>query len=68
MLARVTDQDTGFLRFLEQSHLTPGEVIRVESRNAAADRVLVRGAGDRTNVIGMRAAAKLLVAPPPSSG
>ena len=66
VLARVTDQDTGFLRFLEQSRLMPGEVIRVESRDAAADHVLVRGAGDRSIVIGMRAAAKLLVAPPPS--
>ena len=63
VLARVTDQDTEFLRFLEQSHLTPGEVIRVESRDAAADHVRLRGAGDRTIVIGMRAAAKLLVAP-----
>ena len=64
VLARVTDQDEAFLRFLEQSHLTPGKTIRVESRDAAADHVLVRGAGDRSIVIGMRAAAKLLVAPP----
>ena len=66
VLARVADQDTEFLRFLEQSRLTPGQVVRVESRDAAADHVLVRATGDRSIVIGMRAAAKLLVSPPPA--
>ncbi len=65
VLARVTDQDTDFLRFLEQSRLTPGQVIRVETRDAAADHVLVHVTDDRSVVIGMRAAAKLLVAPTP---
>ena len=63
VLTRVADQDTEFLRFLENSDLKPGQAIRVETRDSAADHVLVRGKDDRTIVIGMRAAAKLLVAP-----
>ena len=59
----MADQDTKFLRFLENSNLKPGQAIRVETRDVAADHVLVRGKDDRAIVIGMRAAAKLLVAP-----
>ena len=63
VLTRVTDQDPEFLRFLEDSELTPGRSVRVETRDSAADHVLVRGKDDTPIVIGMRAAAKLLVAP-----
>ena len=63
VLTRVTDQDAEFLRFLEGSDLTPGQSIRVETRDTAADHVVVRGKGDRQIMIGMRAAAKLQVAP-----
>ena len=62
VLARVTDQDAEFLRFLEGSDLTPGQSIRVETRDTAADHVVVRGKNDRQIMIGMRAAAKLQVA------
>lgn len=61
VLARVTDQDSDFLRFLESSDLTPGQAIRVEARDAAADRVIVLGKDERRISIGMRAAAKLQV-------
>ena len=63
VLTRVTDQDSEFLRFLECSDLTPGQSIRVEARDTAADHVVVRGKNDRQIMIGMRAAAKLQVAP-----
>lgn len=63
VLARVIDQDAEFLRFLEGSDLTPGQSIRVETRDSAADHVVVRGKNDRQIMIGMRAAAKLEVAP-----
>ena len=63
LLARITDQDAEFLRFLEGSDLTPGQSIRVETRDTAADHVVVRGKNDRQIMIGMRAAAKLQVAP-----
>ena len=60
-LARVTDQDADFLRFLESNGLVPGQLIRVEARDTIADHVLIRGKNERQISIGMRAAAKLLV-------
>ena len=63
VLSRVTNQDGEFLRFLEGNELTPGQSIRVENRDNAADHVLVRRVGSQEAVaIGMRAAATLLVA------
>lgn len=63
VLTRVADQDAAFLRFLESHELTPGRSLRVAARDEAADRVQVRVAPGRPVMIGMRAAAKLLVAP-----
>ena len=63
VLARVINQDTEFLRFLENNELTPGRSLRVETRDVAADHVMVRRIDDQPVMIGMRAAAKLLVAP-----
>lgn len=63
VLTRVTDQESQFLRFLEGNALTPGQQVRVESRDPAADQVVVRGKNDRTIMIGMRAAEKLQVSP-----
>ena len=63
VMMRVTDQDAEFLRFLESSDLKPGQTVRVEVRDSAADQVVVRGKNDRQIMIGMRAAAKLQVAP-----
>ncbi len=60
-VARVADQDAGFLRFLEQSALMPGQSIVVLSRDAAADSVAVQGADARQLVLGARAASKVLV-------
>ena len=63
VLSRVTNQDSDFLRFLESNELTPGQSIRVENRDNAADHALVRRIGSQEAVaIGMRAAATLLVA------
>ncbi|MEE8128772.1 MAG: metal-dependent transcriptional regulator [Vicinamibacterales bacterium] len=63
VMMRVTDQDAEFLRFLESSDLKPGQTVRVEVRDSAADQVVVRGKNDRQITIGMRAAAKLQVTP-----
>jgi DtxR family Mn-dependent transcriptional regulator len=60
-VTRVIDQDRGFLRFIEQHNLKPGESIEVEARDAAADSVRVRGKNDQRITIGTRAASKLLV-------
>lgn len=59
-LARVSDQDAAFLRFLEESQLKPGEIVEIEERDPAADRVRLKRRADRIT-IGTQAAAKLLV-------
>jgi DtxR family Mn-dependent transcriptional regulator len=64
VVSRITDQDADFLRFIEQSDLKPGQRITIESRDTAADRVVVRVADDRSIALGTRAASKLLVEKP----
>jgi DtxR family transcriptional regulator, Mn-dependent transcriptional regulator len=59
-VTRVSDQDADFLRFIESSQLKPGEVVEIEERDTAADRVRLKRRADRIT-IGTRAAAKLLV-------
>jgi DtxR family transcriptional regulator, Mn-dependent transcriptional regulator len=65
-VTRIADQDPAFLRFIERHDLKPGEPIEVESRDAAADSVLLRGKDRRALTIGARAASKLLVQIEPS--
>jgi DtxR family Mn-dependent transcriptional regulator len=60
-VTRVTDQDASFLRFLEQSQLKPGQALRVEARDEAADSVRVRCDSAEPLTIGARAASKVLV-------
>lgn len=60
-VTRIADQDPAFLRFIEENDLKPGQSIEVETRDAAADSVQLRGRNDRTITIGARAASKLLV-------
>src|ERR671936_2631699 len=58
-VTRIADQDPAFLRFIEHNELKPGEPIEVETRDAAADAVKLRGKNDRPITIGTRAASKL---------
>lgn len=60
-VARVTDQDAAFLRFIESHHLKPGETIQVEARDEVSDSVKLKGRNDQRMTIGARAASKLLV-------
>ena len=60
-VTRVVDQDKVFLRFIERHDLKPGQALRVEARDAAADSVSLRGKDDQAITIGTRAASKLLV-------
>ena len=60
-VARVTDQDAAFLRFIEGNNLKPGQKIEVEERNEVSDSVRLRDSNDRRMTIGARAASKLLV-------
>src|SRR5438105_3144321 len=59
-VTRIADQDPAFLRFIESNDLKPGEAVEVESRDDAADAVMLRRK-DRRITIGARAASKLLV-------
>jgi len=59
-VTRISDQDPAFLRFIESNGLKPGEPVEVESRDDAADAVVLRQK-DRQITIGARAASKLLV-------
>jgi len=58
---RVSDQDSEFLRFAERHDLKPGQTVRVEGRDEAADCVRLRGERRREFTIGSRAASKVLV-------
>ncbi|OFW36991.1 MAG: DtxR family transcriptional regulator [Acidobacteria bacterium RIFCSPLOWO2_12_FULL_67_14b] len=60
-VARVTDQDAAFLRFIESHHLKPGQTIEVEARDEVSDAVRLKGRDDARMTIGARAASKLLV-------
>ncbi|MFM8532257.1 MAG: metal-dependent transcriptional regulator [Acidimicrobiia bacterium] len=61
-VARVSDQDAAFLRFIESHNLKPGETIQVEARDEVSDSVVLIGRNDQRITIGARAASKLLVA------
>src|SRR5437867_7125474 len=60
-VTRIADQDPAFLRFIEDNDLKPGEPVLVETRDPAADSVMLRGRDHRRITIGARAASKLLV-------
>ena len=60
-ISRVSDQDREFLQFAERHDLRPGDVVRVEERDAAGDSVQLRNQNDRRVTIGTRAASKVLV-------
>jgi DtxR family Mn-dependent transcriptional regulator len=59
-VARVIDQEPGFLQFIERCGLTPGITLVVERREPQADTVSVR-IGRTTIALGMVAAQKILV-------
>jgi DtxR family Mn-dependent transcriptional regulator len=64
VVARVTDQDAAFLRFLERHQLMPGQTIEVEGRDTVSDSVRLKGQDDQRITIGARAASKVLVSRP----
>src|SRR5262245_16447195 len=60
-VARVTDQATEFLRFLERQGVMPGNQIEVLARDEEADTVMVRPEGAKAFNLGFRPAARILV-------
>jgi DtxR family Mn-dependent transcriptional regulator len=61
IVARVTDQESDFLKFIEQRDLKPGQRIEIESRDPASDSVSIRSETGLRTTIGARAASKVLV-------
>jgi len=61
VLTRVSDQDSHFLRFLDQTQLKPGIELKVINRNNASDQIILRTKDKKSITIGMRAGAKLQV-------
>jgi DtxR family transcriptional regulator, Mn-dependent transcriptional regulator len=61
LVARVTDQDAKFLRFIEERHLKPGQRIAIVMRDPASDSVTIRSETGQETTIGARAASKVLV-------
>lgn len=61
VVARVSDQDPAFLRFVERHRLKPGQIVTVVDRDEAADAVHLGSDDGTTFTIGARAASKLLV-------
>ena len=60
-VARVIDQDAGFLQFVDRCGLVPGVSVTVEVRDQLADAVWVRPGERRSVTLGTAAAAKILV-------
>jgi DtxR family Mn-dependent transcriptional regulator len=60
-VARILDQDVGFLQFVERNGLMPGSMVSVERRDSAAEAVRVRVSKREEVSLGMLAAAKILV-------
>ena len=60
-IARVVDQGASFLQFLDRCGLTPGVLVKVDSRDSAADAVQIRPHGRAVVTLGTSAATKILV-------
>lgn len=60
-IARVSDQDESFLRFVERHGLKPGTRVRVRERDPSAAAVTVTPQGGEEVTLGGEAAAKLWV-------
>jgi DtxR family Mn-dependent transcriptional regulator len=63
-VTRIGDQSREFLRLLERRGLKPGSLLRVQSRDEAADAVELRLEAGRKLTLGFRAASKIFVEGP----
>jgi DtxR family transcriptional regulator, Mn-dependent transcriptional regulator len=61
-VARVESEDAQFLRFADEHGLVPGNTVRVERHDPAADAVTLRAAGHAAVVLGTTAARRILAA------
>jgi DtxR family transcriptional regulator, Mn-dependent transcriptional regulator len=61
LVARVSDQEAGFLRLLKHHELQPGRSVRLLDRDQAADAITLQTEGREPFTVGMKAAAKIWV-------
>jgi DtxR family Mn-dependent transcriptional regulator len=62
-VARVLDQESDFLKFVDRQGLTPGAVVTVEKREPEAQAVKIRADKREEVSLGLVAGAKILVEP-----
>ena len=62
-VARIVDQEPGFLQFVERCGLVPGVILNIESREELADAIRLRPHAGPPVTLGISAAAKILVEP-----
>lgn len=60
-VARVTDQNPDFLKFIDRCGLMPGTALRIERHDTLADALSVKPTGKAPLTLGTTAAAKILV-------
>lgn len=60
-ITRIVDQEPGFLRFIEERELMPGQTVVVQNRDDLADAVHLRVQSGRETTLGARTASKVLV-------
>ena len=61
-VARISDQDPGFLNYIAESGLNPGVVLKVLVRNMSSESVCVQlVSSGESMTLGLGAAAKVLV-------
>jgi DtxR family transcriptional regulator, Mn-dependent transcriptional regulator len=63
VVARVLDQEPGFLRYVEQRQLMPGRTVIVLAREPGSDAVRLRSEDGSETTLGTRAASQILVVP-----
>ncbi|MEO1368740.1 MAG: FeoA family protein, partial [Acidobacteriota bacterium] len=64
VVARVSDQEEAFLRFVERHGLRPGAKVVVRSHDAIADAITLEPLGAAPVTLGSEAAAKLWIERP----
>lgn len=62
-VTRIVDQEPGFLRFIEERELMPGQTVTVHERDDLSDAVHLRAGSGRDTTLGTRTASKIRVLP-----
>jgi hypothetical protein len=62
-VTRIVDQEPGFLRFIEEHELRPGQTVVIQHRDGLSDALRLQAESGRETTLGTRAASKVLVRP-----